>query len=224
MLLDSQSLRSNTPSGFLVIDGVNGAGKSTLILKIKEYLIKQGKEVVTTREPGATTLGKQLRSLLLENEQEKICHKAETFLFAADRAEHVQKTIKPALAAGKIVISDRYYYSTVAFQGYGRGLDIKELQIINQLAIEEVLPDLVILLDLQPEEGLKRTIKRSSTGDTSKDSFENEDLSFHSRIREGFLEIARNAKEPFFVINARQTEEEVFQQARSLIDNLYLSK
>lgn len=221
MITSLNQLSSIRPKGFLVLDGVNGAGKTTLLKKILQYLADNNKTVKATREPGATELGVNLRRLLLENPNEQPCSIAEMFLFAADRAEHVNKLIRPAINRGELVISDRYYYSTVAFQGYGRKLDLEMTYSINQIAIDGMLPDLVLLMDLDPAEGLRRTTARS-TEDCGKDSFEREALEFHRAIREGFLEIAKTAPEQFYLIDASKSQEQIWDEVKQIIDLLYI--
>ena len=204
--------------GFLVIDGVNGAGKSTLLARLAAYLTEAAVPFVQTREPGATNLGKQIRPLLLANE-EKLSTLAELFLFAADRAEHVQKLILPALRERKLVLSDRYYYSTFAFQGFGREIDLELINSITSIAIAGVHPDLVLLLDLDPAEGLRRTKKRNSAnGAADVDNFEKEELAFHTRLRRGYLEVAKQSAEPMVLLDGSMTPEEVWNQAKQFVD------
>lgn len=220
MIISLEEISQLEPQGFLVLEGVNGAGKTTVLAKLRQYLTQSGKEIKTTREPGATALGKELRRLLLENCQQRPSSLSEMFLFAADRSEHVCKLIRPALAAGEIVISDRYYYSTIAFQGYGRKLDLEMVYTINQIAIDGMLPDLVILMDLDPLEGLKRANSRADN-EKVKDSFEAEDLEFHQEIRRGFLEIAKQVKEPFYLLDASKSQEQIWAEVKEIIDRLY---
>ena len=216
MLIENPSnFRFLDPCGFLAIDGVNGAGKSTLIRAI----IRRAKDfeapLETTREPGGTELGLDLRRMVLESKD--LAPLTELFLFAADRAHHVASHIRPALAGGRLVVTDRYYYSTTAFQGYGRRLPLDQVESINRLAINGCLPDVLILLDLDPKEGLKRT--RMRIGSAGKDVFEEEELAFHVRLREGFLELARRCEEPCLVVDASKSESEVWTQVVPLVDN-----
>ncbi len=206
---------SSTPKGFIVIEGANGGGKSTLQRALAAYLEAKGKKVLLTREPGATKLGVELRSILLEGKVGKLTPRAELLLFAADRAEHVETVIRPAVNAGSLVISDRYFYSTSAFQGNGRGLDKATIEILNELAVASMLPDLVILLDLDAAIGLARIRERGG------DSFEKEDLAFHRRIRDGFLALADTRPEPFLVIDATQSAAQVLATAKAALDKLW---
>lgn len=195
---------------FISLEGIEGAGKTTLIQKIIVHFQSMGKDVLLTREPGGSDLGKKLRSIIL-NAEEKICPPAELFLFLADRAEHVQTCIKPALEQGKIVLCDRFTDSTVAYQGYGRGMDIAQLKMLNSLATQGLTPDLTIVLDLAPEMGLARANARNKEQNlTVKEGrFEAEALEFHQKIRAGFLAMSRE-EERFFVVNAEQSAEQVF--------------
>lgn len=195
---------------FISLEGIEGAGKTTLIQKMIAYFQDTGREVYLTREPGGSELGQKLRSIIL-NAEEKICPAAELFLFLADRAEHVESCIKPALAQGKIVLCDRFIDSTVAYQGYGRGMDVKELQMLNDRATQGLKPDLTIVLDLDPEIGLARANTRNKEQNlTIKEGrFEAEALEFHQKIRAGFLALSKEEKR-FFVVNAEQNAEAVF--------------
>lgn len=201
------------PRGFFVIDGVNGAGKSTVVKLLQQRIAERGITTHFTREPGGTSLGAELRKLLLTS-QEPLPPMAELFLFAADRATHVATKITPALARGEFVISDRYHYSTTAFQGYGRGLDLATIESVNEIACQGLTPDGVLLLDLPPEIGLRRTARRES----EQDNFESEELAFHERIRSGFLALARERKEPFFVIDADASPQDVGNRCWSVIE------
>jgi dTMP kinase len=219
MLCDANNLRFTKPAGFIVLEGVNGAGKSTLQNSIAEYIEQAGRACLKTFEPGATELGKALRRLLLERPHESKTPLTEVFLFAADRAEHVAGRIRPALQAGQLVISDRYFYSTLAFQGYGRGLDVEMLERINRIAIDGTTPDLVILMDLDPEEGLRRTRSRQDAS-AGIDKFEDEELAFHRRLRDGFLRCAKGLPESFLVVDAAQSQAEIFRRIRPALDSL----
>ena len=227
MLINNAYSDFASPQGFIVVDGVNGAGKGTLLGKLVPYLESKNKKVVLTREPGGTELGIQLRALLLEERAGKLAPITEVMLFAADRAEHVATKIRPALAGGAVVLSDRYRYSTAAFQGYGRGLDLEKINQINTIAIDGMVPDLVLLLDLSPEDGLKRLRGRkqisTASGEEERDTFEREELAFHQRLRSGFLRMAEEFPEPFLKVDAAQTPEQIFQFVRPLID-IWLAK
>ena len=199
---------------FLTVEGVEGAGKSTFIGLLEAELAKRGIPFLRTREPGGCALGRQIRPLLLDAAQ-KVDARAELFLFLADRAQHVADTIRPALARGEWVICDRYADSTIAYQGYGRGMDVELLQSLNDCATGGLWPDITFLLDLPAEVGLSRARARNGReGLTqSEGRFEAEALAFHQRIREGFLARATRWPERFRVLDASQSPEDVAAQA-----------
>ena len=200
---------------FLTVEGVEGAGKSTFIGLMEAELVKRGIPFLRTREPGGCALGRQIRPLLLDAAQ-KVDARAELFLFLADRAQHVADTIRPALARGEWVICDRYADSTIAYQGYGRGMDVELLQSLNDCATGGLWPDITFLLDLPAEVGLSRALARNGReGLTqSEGRFEAEALAFHQRIREGFLARAARWPERFRVLDASQSPEDVAAQAK----------
>jgi len=211
----------NSASRFIVVDGVNGAGKSTFIKNIQAFLAQHNVTALFTREPGGTALGLELRRLLLENSGDSRDPLTEAFLFAGDRCEHVSSLVRPNLTKGISVISDRYYYSSVAFQGAGRQLGTDLILSINKIAIQDILPDLVFLLDLPVEIGLERTRSRNLANDSDKDSFEYEELAFHQRLRDGFLELSARLPEPFVIVDAKVSPEEIFEQAKSHLVKLF---
>jgi dTMP kinase len=212
---------------FVTLEGIEGSGKSSLQHCLAQALKKELPEVVLTREPGATWLGEAIRSILLNPGHKHLDAFAELALFAADRAQHVSDIIRPALARNALVLCDRYTHSTLAYQGYGRGLPLDELMLLNQLATGGLEPELVLLLDLPAEEGLKRAKKRTealsdntscangdlSTSDVSWSRFEQEELAFHRRVREGYLEMAKVRENNFVVLDAGQRLEDVAQAA-----------
>lgn len=180
---------------FITLEGMEGAGKSTLALGLAAALEARGRTVCLTREPGGCELGKTLRGILL-NTRSSVCAEAELFLFLADRAQHVHEVIRPALAAGSVVICDRFADSTVVYQGYGRGFDTAMLRQLNDAAIGGLWPHKTFVLDLPVQEGLKRARLRNAKDQSaeSEGRFEAEAEAFHTRIREGFLHwAAQNA-------------------------------
>lgn len=220
MIVSLDTFAPHAPNGFIVVEGVNGAGKSTVMAAIEAHLKSKGLPVRTTFEPGDTTLGKELRKILLNSPHLPRNVTAELLLFGADRGEHVDSVIRPSLAEGQIVLCDRYLYSMIAFQGYGRGLDLTLIDQVNTLAIRGTVPDLVILLDIDAEEGLRRTRSRSAQPD---DIFELETVEFHNRIRHGFLTLAKSRPEPFFVVDAHQSLEMVKSETLSIIESFVSS-
>jgi dTMP kinase len=175
---------------FITLEGVEGSGKTTQTALVAEALRAAGHRVTVTREPGGTRAGEAIRAIFLDPAV-SLHAAAELLLVLADRAQHVREKLKPALAAGEIVLSDRYSDSTVAYQGYGRGLDLKLLDELNRLATDGTHPELTIVLDLAVETGLERTRARVRGDVRGPDRFEGEQVEFHRRVRQGFLTIAR---------------------------------
>lgn len=174
---------------FVVFEGPEGAGKSTQIATLEAHLRDLGRAVVTTREPGGTAVGQALRALVLTpgNRVEPL---TEFLLYAADRAQHVAEVITPALAGGRDVISDRFTGASLAYQGYGRGIDLGFVRAVNAQAAAGAEPDVTFLLDIDPAAGLDRVERRSRTGGGERDRLEGEELAFHQRVREGYLRLA----------------------------------
>src|SRR6266446_4779003 len=190
------------PGAFITFEGIDGCGKSTQLRLLASALRLQGLEVVTTREPGGTTLGQRLRAALLDVD-EQVDPLAELFVFAADRAQHVSKYLLPGLAANKVVLSDRYADATVAYQGAGRGFDRALIERLVQLATGGLKPDLTLLFDLSVPESAVRTRKRVALKHT--DRLDIEDTDFHTRVRNAYLEIARAEPDRISVIDARNS-------------------
>ena len=180
---------------FITFEGGEGCGKSTQSRLLLKKLEQQSIPVVLTREPGGTVLGNELRKALKRKRGSSISPQTELFLVAASRAQLVAELIRPALEEGKVVICDRFTHSTMVYQGYGRGLDFTAIKMVNNMATRYLNPDLIILLDISPEQGLAR--KRSL-----KDRFELEDLSFHLRVREGYVKMAAAEPDRWLVIDA----------------------
>jgi len=185
---------------FITFEGIDGCGKSTQLRLLASELRVRGLDVVTTREPGGTTLGQRLRAALLDV-QEQVDPLAELLVFAADRAHHVRTLLQPALAANKIVMSDRYADATVAYQGSGRGFKPELIQEIVQLATDGLEPDLTLLFDLSVAESAVRTRRRLAAKHS--DRLDREDVEFHTRVRNAYLEIAKAHPERVRVIDAR---------------------
>lgn len=205
---------------FISFEGGDGSGKTTHLRLLESYLLSKGHLCLCTREPGGTPLGKMIRRVLLEAGEEEIFSPTELFLYLADRAQHVREVVQPALEGGKLVLCDRFTDSTLAYQGYGRGVDLKMLRHLNQLASGGISPDLTLLLDCPVEVGLSRTANRVF-GQGSKereDRFEREQLDFHERVRRGFLELACAEPSRIHVLDAARPVEEIQQKIRDLID------
>lgn len=185
-----------SPSGlFVAFEGGEGAGKSTQVRRLAEALRAQGRDVVTTFEPGDTPVGRELRQILLGHQTGQLDARTEALLYAADRAEHVASVVQPALERGAVCITDRYLDSSVAYQGAGRVLDPADVERISHWATGSLLPHLTVVLDIDPALGLTRF-------DTPADRLESEPLAFHQRVREHFLELAARSPERYLVLDA----------------------
>jgi dTMP kinase len=180
---------------FITFEGIEGCGKSYQSRKLLGRLTREGIKAILTFEPGGTQLGNNIRNILKRQLEFKITAETELFLFSACRAQLIKDVISPAIHEDKIVICDRYIDSTVAYQGFGRGLDIKLIETVNKLSSAGILPDLTILLDLPVEEGLRRKINKTG------DRFDSESLDFHSRVRNGFLYLADKDPQRWWVVN-----------------------
>lgn len=197
---------------FISFEGGEGAGKSTLIQKIYEHLLQLEQPVLLTRAPGGTMTGELIRHLLLHHDEKDISSRSELFLFLADRAQHVQEVILPALAQKKIVLCDRFNDSTVAYQGGARGFDPSWVRQLCLFATQDLEPNLTLYLDIDPQEGLSR-VKRS------KDRIEKEALSFHQKIRSAYLAIAKKDPKRFHVLDGSKAPHDVFEQALRLLQS-----
>lgn len=202
---------------FITFEGGEGCGKSTQSKALWRRLHQQNIPAMLTHEPGGTALGNKIRRVLKEKGGSPISSEAELLLFAASRAQLVTEVIQPALQEGKIVICDRFSYSTLVYQGYGRGLNLPTIEMVNNLATQKLQPDIVILLDLPSEQGLAR--KRNL-----KDRFELEELSFHRRVRERYLKLAAAEPDRWLVIDAtlpkRKISEIVWERVSQLLSSL----
>lgn len=196
---------------FVTFEGPEGAGKTTAIMGVFDALIDHGIPAIITREPGSGSFGKKVRELLLDSGE--INPRSELFLFLADRANHVDTIVRPALAAGKVVLCDRYADSTVVYQGYARGMDIDNLRALNEMATGGLTPNLTFLLDLAPEIGLARL--------TKKDRIDSESIEFHQMVRSGFLAEAKLETERWRVLDSTLPAEEIVE---NILEELLLQK
>lgn len=196
---------------FITFEGADGCGKTTQSKLVQEYLEKSGYEVIWTREPGAKGLGQKIRELLLHYDGD-VAPMCEAFLFLADRAQHIEHLIKPAVNAGKIVICDRHTDSTIAYQGYGRGEDIQQLKYLNNLATGDIKPDLTFVFDVSTEVAQKRV-------GSEKDRMESAGLEFHKKVRQGYLEIAHHEPERVKVIDANNDIDKVFEDTKKVLQS-----
>ena len=194
---------------FITFEGTDGCGKTTQIEMLKDYFEKQGRTVLLTREPGAKGLGTKLREILLnyDGEVSPIC---ESFLFLADRAQHVDTIIKPAVARGEIVLCDRHTDSTVAYQGYGRELDIEQIKMLNNIATSGLKPDLTFIFDIDIDTAQKRVGK-------NKDRMESAGIEFFKRVRNGYLEIAKQEPERVKVLDGSKSIETIHNELLEIL-------
>ncbi|WP_159944091.1 MULTISPECIES: dTMP kinase [unclassified Nocardiopsis] len=212
-LRDEEDEADRPAGAFIVVEGGEGAGKSTQVRELTVWLRDQGFEVVGTRQPGATKLGMRLRGLLLDRENSHITPRAEVLLYAADKADHVQQEILPALQRGAVVISDRYVDSLLAYQGAGRELSVDDIRGISDWATQGLVPDLTVLLDVRPEDGLSRL------GGPA-DRIEGESAEFHARVRKGFLDLAKAHPERYLVLDAREPREKITREIQRRVRSL----
>lgn len=197
---------------FITFEGADGCGKTTQMNLLAEYLEKQGFEVVITREPGGKGLGEKVREILL-NYDGAVSDRCESFLFLADRAQNIDIIVNPAVNSGKIVLCDRHIDSTVAYQGYGRGLDIERINTLNTLATNGKKPDLTYVFDIDTETSMKRVGKE-------KDRMESAGVEFHNRVRQGYLELAKQEPERIKVIDATKTIDAIHLEVKNIFNSL----
>ncbi len=200
---------------FITFEGIDGVGKSTQLDLLQTWLEGRGREVVRTLEPGGTELGQEIRHLLLHRKGD-VASRAEALLYAADRAHHVATKIRPALAEGKVVLSDRYFDSSVAYQGAARELDVDEVRNISLWAVDNLIPDLTVLLDLDAQAAIQR---RNKTG-TEPDRLEREKVDFFERARAQYLELAKEPR--FLVVDATLSIDEIQQRIRARVEAMEL--
>ena len=200
---------------FLTFEGIDGCGKSTQMRMLASELRLRGVDVLTTHEPGGTVLGKRLRAALLDP-AESVDPLAELLIYAADRAQHVRTIVRPALEAGQIALSDRYADSTIAFQGAGRGFPPQLVQTVVDLATGGLKPDLTLIFDLPVAECMARTMRRTDGG-IHNDRLESEDVTFHTRVRNAYLELAAAEPERVHLVDASGTVDETHDRVMQLV-------
>jgi len=204
---------------FITLEGIEGSGKTSQIHAMARWLEANGHDSLVTREPGGTAIGGQIRRVLLHPGNDDLAPGAELLLYVADRVQHLETVIRPALAAGKVVVCDRYFDATLVYQGYARGLDKAMIRQLHQLACSGLTPDLTLLLDLAPEEGLARAWQRiqSDSAHAQESRFEKEKLAFHRRVREGYLDLARREPDRYTVIDAAADVQAVQDQIEAVL-------
>ncbi len=208
---------------FITFEGIEGCGKTTQVRRFVKRLERRGISLVTTLEPGGTRIGKHIRNILLDSGNKNLSSLAELILYAADRAQHVEEVIKPALEEGKWVICDRFLDATVAYQGMARGQDMELIRILNEKATQGIWPDITYLLDCPADMGLARALKRNEAqSQKSQDRFEREALDFHKAVRKGYLELAQEDQDRYVIIDATlpedEVEEKIFQHLEPFLD------
>ena len=209
--MDAPSVKN--PGRFITLEGGEGAGKSTQIQVIKDYLLFRGNDVVVTREPGGTSEGQEIRNLLVSGDKDKWSPLSETLLILADRAAHLERLIRPALAEGKYVVCDRFFDSTKAYQGVAGGLGLDVIHNLQQPVLGKTLPDVTLLLDIDPEKGLRRAQERG--GELR---FESKTLAYHRTLRNAFLDFAAQEPDRIFVIDADRDVEAVSADILAVLD------
>ncbi|MFJ8248125.1 dTMP kinase [Peribacillus asahii] len=199
---------------FITLEGPEGAGKTTILQLLGAALEKEGHRVVVTREPGGIPIAEQIREVILNKENTAMDSRTEALLYAAARRQHLVERIIPALEQGMIVLCDRFIDSSLAYQGHARGLEIEEIYSINTFAIADVMPDITLYFDIEPDEGLKR-IQANNHREVNR--LDLETIDFHKKVREGYQLVMNRWKERFVLIDASQSLEVVFEQAKQSI-------
>jgi dTMP kinase len=206
---------------FITFEGTEGSGKSTQIALLAEFLASRGRKVVLTREPGGTLIGDQIRKILLDPANKALDATSELLLYAASRAQHLTEVIRPALKSGRIVLCDRFSDATLAYQGYGRGLDRELIRTLDRMVTGKMRPDLTLLLDIDTTTGLARAHGRnSSSGLEGEARFENEDIAFHTRVRQGYRALAEEEPDRIRVVDASRQPDQVQRTIREIVDEV----
>ena len=204
---------------FITFEGIEGSGKSTQILLLANTLKAKGISVVLTREPGGTPIGDQVRKVLLDPANVALDPTAELLLYAASRSQHLREVILPALAAGSIVLCDRFSDATLAYQGYGRGLDIEVIRSLDRIVTKGMRPDLTVLFDISAGAGVARAHGRNKVqGLEAEARFENEEIAFHERVRQGYLALLKQEPDRICMVDAAPALEVVQTKVREIVD------
>jgi dTMP kinase len=189
---------------FITLEGIEGAGKTTQLQNIVAFIQARGYECATTREPGGTPIGAQIRKVLLDPANADMDAGTELLLYVADRVQHIRSVIQPQLAVGRVVVCDRFFDATLVYQGYARGLDKELIRALHRLVCDDMRPDATLLFDLAPAEGLSRAWREIDSGGRASQEtrFENEALAFHQKVRDGYLDLARRDPQRYHLIDA----------------------
>ena len=206
---------------FITLEGIEGSGKTTQIGRLVEFLEDRGSECVTTRQPGGTLIGENIRSILLDPANSALEPMTELLLYMADRSQHIYELIRPCLKAGKTVVCDRYFDATVVYQGFARGLNLELIRQLHQILFDDLKPDVTLLLDLAPQVGLQRAWQQLNTGQRSEHEsrFEAETVAFHEKVRAGYLELARLEPGRFRIVDAAQSQDLVFTAISKIVSS-----
>jgi len=204
---------------FITLEGIEGSGKSTQAKLLMEWFKKNSYSCILTREPGGTKIGKQIRSILLNPNHTNLCPMTELLLYMADRAQHLSELIRPEIADGKIILCDRFYDATTVYQGVARQIEMDVIQNLHKIVLSGLKPDITLLFDLPVKAGLERAWKRieSDKKEQNENRFEKESLEFHESVRVGYLDLAKNNKKRFFILNANQSEKAVFEEMINIV-------
>jgi dTMP kinase len=219
ILHHTSRIKASKKGIFISLEGIEGTGKTNQSRLLYEYLRKIGYKVILTGEPGGTQIGLKIRDLLLSLENREMTPVSELLLYNASRAQHIEEVILPALKKGFIVITDRFTDSTKAYQGYGRGIDLKFIDLLEKIVTEDVRPDLTLLLDLDVKTGLKRNRHINKT-----DRLEIEDIKFHKKVREGYLKIAAKEPERIKLIDATERIEEIHRKIIDIVEDFVIKR
>jgi dTMP kinase len=208
---------------FITFEGVEGSGKTTQIRRLRTYLNRKGIPCMITREPGGTPIGEKIRKILLNPDHDELVPWGELFLYEAARAQHVKEVITPNLKRGIVILCDRFSDASIAYQGFGRRIDLKWVEQMNRMASEGIRPDMTFLLDCPTGTGLKRALKRNQVLRQEKEGrFEKEKIQFHNRVRKGYLTLSKKEPRRVKVIDARKGEDRVFEEIRQVVDQLII--
>ena len=206
---------------FITFEGVEGSGKTTQIQRLRKYFVQKGIPCKVTREPGGCPIGEKIRKILLNPDHHGMVPMTELLLYEAARAQHVKESIKPFLKKGGVVLCDRFSDATLAYQGYGRKIDLQWIERLNRLSSQVIRPDITFLLDCPTDIGLERALQRNRIMKQEREErFEREKIQFHRRVRRGYLAIARKEPQRVKVIDTRAGEDRVFDKIRKIMDNL----
>ena len=203
---------------FITFEGIEGCGKTSQTKLLNDYLTTSGHDVIMTREPGGTPISEAIRELLLSNDSVNMHPHTELLLYLASRAQHVSEVMKPALEKGRVVICDRFADSTFVYQCFVRGINKEIVETMNNFAVGDMHPDVTFVLDVEPEEGLKRAMLRNQKHSRGRDRIESESIDFHNRVREGYLKLAQEYPERVYLIKTDKDKNEVHEEIKKVVD------